>query len=195
MADRSDTGASAEADQALVASDEAGSRLHPSGFDPSRDDMVFRVAKAIARANVLAAEPETGCLSDAGINQLVEYFSTKCIPEARAAIAAMRDPAPRMVAAALPLFQAPTEEQRAIGRAALALLPPVRIEQHYQGEQAAADLVRDWQTMIDAAAIATEARRAETENTGSVHEGADPEGIAQTGPSPNPDRQSDRRRG
>jgi hypothetical protein len=69
-----------------------------------------------------------------------------------AAIRAMRDPDPRMVAAALPLIQHPTDEQRAIGKAALALLPPVRVEQHFLGEQAAADLVRDWQAMIDAAA-------------------------------------------
>jgi len=40
MADRPDTGASVP-DQALVASDEAGSRLHPSGFDPSRDSIWF----------------------------------------------------------------------------------------------------------------------------------------------------------
>jgi hypothetical protein len=36
--DPQDLGASADADQALVASDQAASRLAPSGFDPSREE-------------------------------------------------------------------------------------------------------------------------------------------------------------
>lgn len=70
---------------------------------------------------------------------------------ARGAIAAMREPDPRMVAATLPLIAEPTHEQRELGKRALALLPSVRIEQHYKGEIAAAEVVRDWQQMIDAA--------------------------------------------
>lgn len=56
-----------------------------------------------------------------------------------------------MLAAALPLIEMPTEEHWNIGRAAIRLLPAVRIEQRFMGDQAAADLARDWQIMVRAA--------------------------------------------
>lgn len=79
------------------------------------------------------------------------YAATSTEDLVDAVLDAMRMPCPRMIAAALPLISQPTQEHRATGKAALALLPPVRVEQHFQGEQAAADLARDWETMIDAA--------------------------------------------
>jgi len=80
--------------------------------------------------------------------------------DARAAILAIeqggyvivpREPTPEMVAATLPMAAQPTRQQVAIAKRALALLPPIRVEQYFQGETAAAELVRDWQAMIDAA--------------------------------------------
>lgn len=53
-------------------------------------DLVERVARAIARATIEAAEPEKdGRLSDASIDEMVENLAVKFYPEARAAIAAM----------------------------------------------------------------------------------------------------------
>lgn len=53
-------------------------------------DAVERVARAIAKATVLAAEPEKiGRLSDEAVDALVENLAVKFFPEARAALAAV----------------------------------------------------------------------------------------------------------
>jgi hypothetical protein len=59
------------------------------------DKLINPVARAIARASIEAAEPQTGRLSDKGIDQLVEFFSLRCYPEARAAIEAIEALSPK----------------------------------------------------------------------------------------------------
>lgn len=72
---------------ALAAVEEARAP-HPT----PASDVVERVARAIARATVEAAEPEKfGRLSDAGIDALIENIAVKFFPEARAAIAALNE--------------------------------------------------------------------------------------------------------
>lgn len=149
-----------------------------AGFDPSRDDMVYRVASAIARSNILAAEPKTGRLSDAGIDQLVEHFSTKCIPEARAAIAAMREPTEAMIdaAAATPGMKAASDtmvlhQARGYGFDADAF-------------KAGSPLHQAWRAMIDAASVDRSGEAGETPQSGSTEgESAVPERHSPT-PSP-----------
>lgn len=59
---------------------------------------------------------------------------------------------PRMLARVLPMIEAPTAEDIASGKAAVALLPPVSRVRRADGEQAAADLARDYRMlMLDAA--------------------------------------------
>lgn len=119
-----------------------------SGFDPSRVVAAWQrydnispedfqrnyVAEAICRACVLAAYPDAPELVE---ESLIEAFAAKCLPEADAAIAALRE------------------------------------------------LDASWVKIASAdawKAIATEAGTAET-GTGSVHEGAGLQGIAQGGAS------------
>lgn len=70
---------------------------------------------------------------------------------ADAVLDALMEPDEGMIAAALPHVDAPSYEQQQLGKRALTLLPPVRIEQRFKGEVAASEMVRDWQAMIDAA--------------------------------------------
>jgi hypothetical protein len=58
---RPDQGASVP-DQALVASDQAASRLAPTGFDPSREELIHRVIMAISTASVPHESPLVGAL-------------------------------------------------------------------------------------------------------------------------------------
>jgi hypothetical protein len=55
-------GASATADQALIASDQAPAGLVPSGFDPSRDDLISRREVAIWLAGRGSAHREAASL-------------------------------------------------------------------------------------------------------------------------------------
>lgn len=132
---------------------EPGCEASPSAADgvfaeshPSHG-IVERVARGI-HAGIEATLPERVRQSWDAITPLTKQAM---FARARGAIAAMRDPDPRMIAATLPLISEPSHEQRELGKRALALLPPVRIEQHHKGEIAAAEVVRDWQQMIDAA--------------------------------------------
>jgi hypothetical protein len=62
------TGASADADQALVASDQAASRLAPTGFDPSREQLIHRIIVAIASASVPHESQVLGALESRSLS-------------------------------------------------------------------------------------------------------------------------------
>ena len=58
---------------------------------------------------------------------------------------------PRMLAAALPLFEPPTDEDQVTASEALALLPPVGAKGREDGIFAAAELARDYRIMLTVA--------------------------------------------
>lgn len=200
--------------QALVASDQAASRLAPEGFDPSR---LVRGFAAIglhcpkARANVGSAIRAAICYDVACVALSGERIDNRWIKHSSNTVQGhrhmpvLRGDLRRLIpygavpvavdlvedAEPLPTFEHPQAafyifgpEDGTLGKAILDWCPrrvmiPTRFCMNLAATVNVVLYDRLAKRSARQAAIATEARRAETENTGSVHEGADPEGIAQ----------------
>lgn len=113
------------------------------------ESMVDRMARAMAT--------DTFSRSGNDAEDFEEYLRVVAPiyrPHARAALAAMRDPAPEMIAAALPVREIKVDRAMVLlTERSLGLLEgdgfPAR--GHAQGVEAAQQLIADWQAMIDAA--------------------------------------------
>jgi hypothetical protein len=122
-----------EADDGII----AGS-LYPTGGLAMDDEMspIERAARALVDADAEAIEDEVEPTSRVWAGRLV-----------RAVLQAIRVPSEGMVAAVVQQVGDPTPDQWEIGERANAILT----ETNMLGETACAEVVRDWQAMIDKA--------------------------------------------
>jgi hypothetical protein len=88
------------------------------------------------------------CEADCG--RVTENEMARCRDLARAALEALREPSAHMVRQALVETDL-TPEQMDFGAEVLEGMPPARPDLQISGIEAAADMYRDWQAMIDAA--------------------------------------------
>ena len=105
--------------------------------------MIEVVARAIKR------DHHRHCCTGAALDDISSRLTDAAMSAAIAALTAMRNCTPEMIAAALPTVGNPTMEQTAIGSKAIELLP--RTSRDALGIRIAAEMVRDWQAAIDAA--------------------------------------------
>jgi len=115
-------------------------------------EMVDRVARAIAADECEVAFDELRDVGDGYWWGKDEFRSM-----ARAAIAAMRDPTPQMIADTLPTTDTYKRSEiesaeRLVEQALFILEPPtISLKDHARGKTVACSLVVDWRNMIDAA--------------------------------------------
>lgn len=111
--------------------------------------MVERMARA------MATDTFTRSGNDAeDLDEYLRIVAPIYLPHARAALTAMREPTPEMIAAALPVREINVDRAMVLlTERSLGLLEGERFpaKAHAQGVEAAQQLIADWQAMIDAA--------------------------------------------
>jgi hypothetical protein len=108
-------------------------------------EMIERCAKALVMCEHFA-DPDAPVM--VGMKTVKAWESR--IPRIRAILEAMREPTEAMVRATVTQVETSADDMD-FGAAVIEGMPPLRPEKQREGIEAAAELRRDWQAMIDAA--------------------------------------------
>lgn len=111
-------------------------------------DKPMSMVERVARAICIAQDEDPDATHDLHPNWLGWH---QYAGAARAAISAMREPSVEMLVTTLPNVSEPSDDAKRLAAEAFSIMSPDREDRVYQAITAGSELVRDYQSMIDAA--------------------------------------------